>query len=80
MYAPPLRYKGEALAAQEQLSKHTQTYAGLSSKLSQAQAIQHTVDVVYYAPAARTTLNLLCSSCSSSEIELVLANPRVLTL
>ena len=44
------------------------------------QAIQHTVDVGYYAPAAGTTLNRLCSSCSSSEIELVLANPRVLTL
>ena len=49
-------------------------------KLLRAQTIQHTVDVGYYAPAARTTLNQLCLSCSSSEIELVLANPRVLTL
>ena len=87
MYAPPLRYKGEALAVH---TKHTQTHAGLSTRHSQAlsdsletkgtQAIQHTVDVGYYAPAARTTLNRLCSSCSSSKIELVLANPRVLTL
>jgi len=38
------------------------------------------VDVGYYAPAARTTLNQLCSSCSSTKIELTLANPRVLTL
>ena len=49
-------------------------------KLLRAQAIQHTVDVGYYAPAARTTLNLLRSSRSSSEIGLILANPRVLTL
>ena len=48
--------------------------------LLRAQAIQHIVDVGYYAPAARTTLNQLCSSCSFSEIELILANPRVLTL
>ena len=80
MYAPPLRYKREALA------RLSQTYSGLSTShaktlnLLRAQAIRHTVDVGYYAPAARTTLNLLCSSCSSSEIELVLANPRVLTL
>ena len=45
-----------------------------------AQAIQHIVDVGYYAPVARTTLNLLCSSHSSTEIGLILANPRVLTL
>ena len=38
------------------------------------------MDVGYYAPAARTTLNLLCSSRSSIEIGLILANPRVLTL
>jgi len=48
--------------------------------LLRAQAIQHTVDVGYYAPAARTTLNLLCSSRSSTKIGLILANPRVLTL
>ena len=45
-----------------------------------AQAIQHTVDVGYYAPAARTTLNLLCSSHSPTKIELTITNPRVLTL
>ena len=72
----PLRYKREALAAHAKLSQ------ALSDSLETkgTQAIQHTVDVGYYAPAARTTLNPLCSSCSSSEIELVLANPRVLTL
>ena len=37
------------------------------------------MDVGYYASAARTTLNMLCSSRSSTEIELTLANPRVLT-
>ena len=54
MYAPPLRYKREALAVHY---RHTQTHAGLSTKLTQTQAIQHTVDVGYYAPAVRTTLN-----------------------
>ena len=83
MYAPPLRYKREAVAAHYKLS---QTHSGLSTRhaktlnLLRAQVIQHTVDVGYYAPAARTTLNLLCSSCSSTKIELTLANPRVLTL
>ena len=56
MYAPPLRYKREALAAHERR---------FFFKLTQTQAIQHTVDVGNYAPAARTTLNRLCSSCSS---------------
>ena len=80
MYAPPLRYKREALAID------TQTHSGLSTRhaktlnLLRAQAIQYIVDVGYYAPTARTTLNLLCSSRSSTEIGLILANPRVLTL
>ena len=87
MYAPPLRYKREALAAHSRLSKAKgrQTLAGLTPNnpvlnLLRAQVIQHIVDVGYYAPAARTTLNLLCSSCSYSEIKLILTNPRVLTL
>ena len=49
--------------------KHTRTHAGLSSRLTQTQAIQHTVDVgfiVYFV--------------FLSEIELNLANPRVITL
>ena len=75
MYAPPLRYKREALAAHYKLSQALRPPDSLKAK-----GIQHTVDVGYYAPAARTTLNLLCSSCSLSEIELVLASPRVLTL
>ena len=84
MYVPPLRYKAEVLAAQDELSRtHTDTRWTLHQSRQdslETKAIQHTVDVGYYAPAARTTLNQLCSSCSSSEIELVLANPRVLTL
>ena len=78
MYAPPLKYKREALAVHTKLTLDSAPEA-LSDSL-ETKAIQHTVDVGYYAPAARTILNLLCSSCSSSEIELVLANPRVLTL
>ena len=90
MYAAPLRYKREALAAHRgdsdtdtpRLSQHTLGFTpnNLALNLLGAQAIQHTVDVGYYAPAARTILNLLCSSCSCTEIELILANPRVLTL
>ena len=86
MYAPLLRYKREALAAHTKVFKPSQALPdSLETKADSletkgTQAIQHTVDVGYYAPAARTTLNWLCSSCSSSEIELVLANPRVLTL
>ena len=89
MYAPPLRYKREALAAHkrtlEAKGSQTQHKLGFTPNnpvlnLLRAQAIQHTMDVGYYAPAARTTLNLLCSSCSSTKIGLILANPRVLTL
>ena len=93
MYAPPLRYKREALAAHYKLSlsraedtprlsqhKLGFTLNNPALNLLRAQAIQHTVDVGYYVPAARTTLNLLCSSRSSTEIGLILANPRVLTL
>ena len=80
MYAPPLRYKREALAAHKREYSSGSLGSSDSLETKGTQGIQHTVDVGYYAPAARTTLNLLCSSCSSSEIELVLANPRVLTL
>ena len=38
------------------------------------------MDVGYYAPAARTTLNLAVFIVFLSEIELGLANPRVHTL
>ena len=40
-------------------SRHTS-----SRELSQGKAVQHTVDVGYYALAARTTLIPLCLSCS----------------
>ena len=49
--------------------KHTRTHAGLSSRLTQTQAIQHTVDVGF-----------IVFFVFLSEIELNLANPRVLTL
>ena len=89
MYVPPLRYKREALAAhsRDSLSKGKPDTPRLSQhklgftpnnpalNLLRAQAIQLTVDVGYYAPAARTTLNLLCLSRSSIEIGLILANP-----
>ena len=59
------------------LSRQTQA---LANSLSRGKAIQHTVDVGYYAPAARTTLNLAVFIVFLSEIELRLANPRVHTL
>ena len=52
----------------------------LANSHSRGKAIQHTVDVGYYAPAARTTLNLAVFIVFLGEIELGLANPRVHTL
>ena len=66
MYAPPLRYKREALAVHNKLSRDTQHTS--SRGLSRGKAIQHTVDVGYYAPAARTTLNLAVFIVFLSEI------------
>ena len=77
MYVPPLRYKRGALAVRYRL-KRTQHTSSL--ELSRGKAIQHIVDVGYYAPAARTTLNLAVFIVFLSEIELGLANPRVHTL
>ena len=77
MYAPPLRYKREALAVQGGLERTQHTS---SLELSRGKAIQHIMDVGYYAPAARTTLNLAVFIVFLSEIELGLANPRVHTL
>ena len=39
MYAPPLRYKREALAVYREALEHTQTHVGFSTKLTQTQAI-----------------------------------------
>ena len=52
--------------AKESQTQHKLGFTPNNSVLNllRAQAIQHTVDVGYYAPAARTTLNLLCLSCS----------------
>ena len=86
MYAPSLRYKREVLAVHQKKalqSTHRHTLASAPSfrRLSRGKAIQHTVDAGYYAPAARTTLNRLSVFIVFfQEIELVLANPRVLTL
>ena len=77
MYAPPLRYKREALAVHRGISGHT---SSRELSHSRGKAIQHTVDVGHYAPAARTTLNLAVFIVFLSEIELGLANPRVHTL
>src|SRR6185369_879138 len=77
VYAPPLRYKREALAVHRTDPDRP--------KLSQpshscGKAIQHTVDVGYYAPAARTTLSLAVFIVFLGESDLRLANPRVHTL
>ena len=78
VYAPPLRYKREALAVHD---NPLQTYSSSRElSLSRGKAIQHTVDIGYYAPAARTTLNLAVFIVFLSEIELRLANPQVHTL
>ena len=72
----PLRYKREALA----VHKDIQTDSSSRNLLTRGKAIQHTVDVGYYAPAARTTLNLAVFIVFLGEIDLRLANPRVHTL
>ena len=77
MYAPPLRYKREALAGYR-----TRPDGHKLSQLSHSrgEAIQHTVDVGYYAPAARTTPNPAVFIVFLSKIDLRLANPGVHTL
>ena len=61
----PLRYKREALAV-HRTSPDRHKLSQLSH--SRGEAIQHTVDVGYYAPAARTTLNLAVFIVFLSEI------------
>ena len=58
----PWTYKRESTPARTQALSDTALSHSLETKGTQA--IQYTVDVWYYAPAARTTLNLLCSLCS----------------
>ena len=77
MYMPPLRYKREELAVHYRLE---QTHKLSQLSHSRGKAIQHTVDVGYYAPAGRTTLNLAVFIVFLSKIDLRLANPRVHTL
>jgi len=72
----PLRYKREALAV-HRTSIQTQA---LAPPHACGKAIQHTVDVGYYAPAARTTLNLAVFIEFLRKIDLRLADPRVHTL
>ena len=65
LYAPPLRYKRGSARCTEQAHEITHSQAHPSTRrLSRGKAIQHIVDVGYYASAARTTLNPWCSSCS----------------
>jgi len=73
----PLRYKREAFAVLR-TSPNGHKFSQLSH--SRGKAIQHTVDVGYCAPAARTTLNLAVFIVFLREIDLRLANPRVHTL
>ena len=61
----PLRYKREALAV-HRTSRQTQA---LAPSHSRGKAIQHTVDVGYYAPAARTTQNPAVFLVFLSEID-----------
>ena len=68
MYTPPLRYKREEYVKPEK-GRQTQHKLGFTPNnpvlnLLRAQAIQHSVDVGYYAPVARTTLILVCFLCS----------------
>jgi len=77
MYALPLRYKREALAVHDN-SLQTDSSSRELSLSREGNSTQ--VDVGYYAPAARTTLNLAVFIEFLSEIELRLANPRVHTL
>ena len=73
----PLRYKREALAVHRTDPDRLKLSQPSHSR---GKAIQHTVDVGYYAPAARTTLNPAVFIVFLSEIDLRLANPRVHTL
>jgi len=74
----PLRYKREAFAVH--MGELQTDTSSRELPHSRGKAIQHTVDVGYYAPAVRTTLNLAVFIVFLSEIELGLANPRVHTL
>ena len=70
-------YAGREIPTNRDLdqARHNTTPSNLVLNLLRPQAIQHTVNVGYYAPTARTIINLLCSSRSSTEIGLILANP-----
>ena len=69
----PLRYKREALAVHRDIQTDT---SSRELPLSRGKAIQHTVDVGYYAPAARTTLNPAVFLVFLREIDLRLATPE----
>ena len=68
----PLRYKREALAVH---GKDPDGPKLFQPSHSRGKAIQHTVDVGYYAPAARTTLNPAVFLVFLREIDLRLATP-----
>ena len=60
----------------------TQPPGGAEDRLIHTSAIHHSVDVGYYAPAARTTLNVVCSCVLAPELDRPnsLPLPRVLPL
>ena len=69
----PLRYKREAFALHRGYLQTDTSSRELPH--SRGKAIQHTVDVGYYAPAARTTLNPAVFLVFLREIDLRLATP-----
>src|SRR6185312_12852272 len=85
MYAPPLRYKREALAAHFGDSKTLTTQDRFHAEQSCSQPLESTSNTTH---SGRRVLRsggpnhskLLCTSPSSTEIGLILANPRVHTL
>ena len=77
VYAPPCDIKGRrSLCTRSSPDRHKLGQLSHSC----GKAIQHTVDVGYYAPAARTTLNPAVFIVFLSEIDLRPATPRVYTL
>ena len=81
VYASPLRYKRETPVRKELKSKQG-TWRQRVDSSTNTRAIQLSVDVGYYAPAARTTLNprvFLCACFMSRSVK-SLALTRVNTL
>src|SRR6185437_12998152 len=86
MYAPPLRYKREALVAHfRKHSKTLTTQARFHAEQPCSQPLESTRNTTHSGrrvlrSGGQNHSKLLCSSRSSTEIGLILANPRVRTL